>query len=524
MSTSAIHASLRSTFAAGLRQLFLSLALSLALPAVPPLAAQLTPATRRWERQDVEFKLDWNVVAAGQAVFVLGDLPELGGGDLLRAVRLVTTDRRRWHVRISLPVDRDYVYRYWLRSAGRLDLGDPANGAPITSELRGKTVRTVQGPGSKRFQVHTTLVDPLLRWRQDQGEFQLEPLEWIGPGRTPTELRYGCRSFALGRRAVELYLTSFDGTARDPVDESQTYVTPLDAFFLQDGELFTYVPAASVSPMQRAYSTPLTIYSSVLGRERNYRVMLPRGYEEHLDRRYPVLYQYDGKHMWDEIAPGYGIWDRDGTRMAGLVASGEVGELIQVAIDYLDDPICFNVNRAEDCVSPEDTVDLGFVCGRVRGKAQLFVSFLVAELKPHIDATYRTLPDRQHTFATGYSFGGVFALYAGWEFTDRFSAIAAQSGSFWIPNFPARVVTEERPDLRIYVDTGDLGEESGIFGPTMLLRNLFLLREGRVLERDLRFEMGFDQQHGFSSGGRRMRSMLTFLWPASREVASLPWP
>jgi enterochelin esterase-like enzyme len=427
---------------------------------------------------------------------------------------------------VSLPLDRDYVYSYFLRSTRIQDLGDPGNGIPLTRQIKGRTPGTARGPGTKRMQVHTSLVDPRLHWRQGDDKYATEALEPLGPGRTPGELRLGARSFGIGERRVEFFLTSSDGTARDPADPARAYVTPLDRFFLQDGELFTYVPAAQVTPMQRAYSTPFHIVSSVLGRERTYRVMLPRGYDEHVGRRYPVLYHYDGKNMWDEAAPPYGIWDRNGTRMSGLVARGEVGELIQVAIDYVDGS-CFNVNRARDCVSPEDVVDVG-ICGTVRGMAGRFLGFVVGELKPHIDATYRTLSDREHTFATGYSLGGVFALYSGWEFTGTFGAIAAQSGSFWIPNFPARVRTELRPDLRIYLDTGDTGEDAdlrrGTFFPATVLRNSFLLREGRVLERDLRFVVGYGHPHSYTSGGRRMLDMLTFLWPATREVASLPWP
>jgi len=485
------------------------------------LHAQSTPGTERQRgRADVEFKVVQAVASARDGVFLLGDLPELGGLDPTRSVQLVTSDRKVWRVVISLPLDRDYTYSYRLRGTRIEDLGDPRNDVPVTGLLRGRTPSTVRGPGTKSLQVHAGFVDPRLHWRQGTGQYATEVLELLGPGRTPSELRYGVRSFGLGERPVEFYLASADGSARDPADPARTYVTPLDRFFLQDGELFTYVPAAQVTPMQRDYSAPVHILSGVLGQERTYRVMLPRGYDEHVGRRYPVLYQYDGKNMWDEVFTGFGIWDRDGKRMAGLVARGEVGELIQVAIDYIDAPSCVNINRGRDCLSPEDRPDVD-PCGAVRGMADRFVGFLVSELKPRIDASYRTLPDREHTFATGYSFGGVFALYAGWEFTDTFGAIAAQSGSFWVPNFPGRVMTELRPDLRIYLDTGDL--EDSISQPNLRLRNNFLLRQGRVLERDLHFEVGYGQNHTYTNGGRRMRGMLTFLWPATREVSGLRW-
>jgi enterochelin esterase-like enzyme len=503
------------------RSVFPFALLGSALLAIPGLHAQSRPGTERQRaRADVEFKLVQSVASTQQAVFLLGDLPELGDSDTTRAVQLVSSDRKAWRVVISLPLDRDYTYAYMLRSTRIDDLGNPGNGTPISALLSGRTPSTVRGPGTKSMQVHTALVGPQLHWRQGQGEYATEILEVLGPGRTSSELRCGVRAFGLGERPVEFFLTSSDGSARDPANSSKTYVTPLDRYFLQDGELFTYVPAAHVTPMHRAYSTPFHVVSSVLGQERTYRVMLPRGYVEHTGKRYPVLYQYDGKNMWDEALRGFGIWDRDGGRMAGLVARGEAGELIQVAIDYIDDPSCVDINRGRDCLSPEDRVEVD-PCGDVRGMADRFVRFVATELKPRIDATYRTLPDREHTFATGYSFGGVFALYSGWEFTQTFGAIAAQSGSFWVPNFPARVMTELRPDLRIYLDTGDL--EDPISLPNLRLRNDSLLRQGRVLERDLRFGIGYGQNHAYTNGGRRMRGMLTFLWPATREVSALRW-
>ena len=48
-----------------------------------------------------------------------------------------------------------------------------------------------------------------------------------------------------------------------------------------------------------------------------------------------------------------------------------------------------------------------------------YLAFLVHELKPFIDATYRTLPDRDDTFIMGSSMGGLISLYAACEYPDR---------------------------------------------------------------------------------------------------------
>jgi enterochelin esterase-like enzyme len=493
--------------------------------------AQFTPGGHQREptRVDVTFQLDWPGVTSPDAVFVQGDLPELGAMDPTRAVKLVAVDDVAWRVRISLPVDRVYRYRYVRRSSRAGDLRDPTNLEPLTPLVFASTPAMLGGPGEKTLQVRTDIPDPELHWRLVDGpfldEFATEALELLGPGRTADEQHYGARAFARAQRRVEFYLASHDGSRRDPSDPAQSYSTTLDQIFLQDGELFSYIPSAQVSPMRRAYTAPLEIDSSILGATRTYRVMLPRGYNEHATRRYPVLYQYDGQHLWDIQAGQFGFWDQDGSILASLVRSGEVGEVIHVGVDHLGlitDP-CVNVERGRDCLSPEDVVDEGFFCGRVRGEADRFLSFVVEELKPLIDATYRTRPDRAHTFAAGYSYGAVFALYAGWEFNATFGAVAPQSGSFWVPRFPARVMAEPKKDLRIYLDTGDT--EPSISAPAKLLYDSFLgRRPGYVLGRDFQYHVGFEQDHGFTNGGLRMRSMMSFLWPATRERADVPWP
>jgi hypothetical protein len=116
-------------------------------------------------------------------------------------------------------------------------------------------------------------------------------------------------------------------------------------------------------------------------------------------------------------------------------------------------------------------------------------------------------------------------MYAGWEFSDTFGAIAAQSGSFWVPRFTERILIEPRPErLRIYLDFGT-AEGPSITQTNSLLRDSLVSRApGYVVEGDLRFELGFGQNHTYTNGGRRMARMMGFLWPATSEPAGLGWP
>ena len=305
---------------------------------------------------------------------------------------------------------------------------------------------------------------------------------------------------------------------------SGTFHTPLDELLIQDGEVFSYEPAATVSPLRRDYdpTNPPSLFSVYLAAERSFRVVLPRGYDEHPQRSYPVLYYYDGPWLWDTEIGG-GLYDPRAENMASLVSSGAVGEMILVGVDHVLGPPCTLANaRVEDCVSPEeDPLDIG--CGVVSGKADRFALYLTQELKPLIDAAYRTLSDREHTFAGGYSLGGVLAMYLGWEHSDTYGAVASQSGSFWIPKFPERITRDPRVDNRFYIDTGT--HESPIYFTAMPLRD-HLAGRGRpyVEHADLRFVLGMGQDHSVQNGGSRQRDMATFLYPATSEPGGFRQP
>jgi predicted alpha/beta superfamily hydrolase len=56
-----------------------------------------------------------------------------------------------------------------------------------------------------------------------------------------------------------------------------------------------------------------------------------------------------------------------------------------------------------------------------------YLEFLVTELKPFIDATYRTLPDRADTSVMGSSMGGLISQYAMSRYPDVFGGAGCVS-------------------------------------------------------------------------------------------------
>ncbi len=160
---------------------------------------------------------------------------------------------------------------------------------------------------------------------------------------------------------------------------------------------------------------------------RNVDVWLPPSYGKEPGKRYPVLYMHDGQNLFDPATSYGGVdWGVDET-MTRLVAAGEVREAIVVGIwntpkrreEYMPQRavkgvVDFNVPgsdnvRAEDIVSDE------------------YLAFLVGELKPFVDANYRTLPDRANTYVMGSSMGGLISQYAISRYPDVFGGAGCVS-------------------------------------------------------------------------------------------------
>ena len=90
------------------------------------------------------------------------------------------------------------------------------------------------------------------------------------------------------------------------------------------------------------------------------------------------------------------------------------------------------------------------------------MEWLVNELKPYIDATYRTLPDREHTIIAGSSMGGLMSLYAAVKYNIWFSKAACLSSTTGpcMEDFREDIAnTEMFEDTRVYLSWGT--EEGG---------------------------------------------------------------
>ena len=177
---------------------------------------------------------------------------------------------------------------------------------------------------------------------------------------------------------------------------------------------------------------------------------LPRAYYEQPDRRFPVLYMFDGHNVFLDGDATYGTsW--------GMLdyLNHENPDLIVAAVS------CNTVGNGrliEYSPYPHHSSRLGFIPARGEETMQ----WLLEIFKPMIDANVRTLPGREHTIIAGSSMGGLMALYAALHHNDAFSRAACLSPSLWTgPEQVCEMIesADVSPDTVIYMDYGS--EEMG---------------------------------------------------------------
>ena len=158
--------------------------------------------------------------------------------------------------------------------------------------------------------------------------------------------------------------------------------------------------------------------STLLDNRRTLSVWLPPGYDDEPAARYPVLYLHDGQNVFDARRAAFGVsWDAH-TTAARLIHAGRLRPVILVGIDNTP-------QRMDEYAVHHDKSE------QTGGRGDLYARFVLDEVKPFIDATYRTQPDRRHTGVIGSSMGGLISLSMARLYSARFALCGVVSPSFW---------------------------------------------------------------------------------------------
>lgn len=150
------------------------------------------------------------------------------------------------------------------------------------------------------------------------------------------------------------------------------------------------------------------IHSEILNEDLEILIATPANYAAN-NIRYPVICLLDGNAYFLQTVASARF----------LAGRGMAPGMIVVGIP--------NTDRARDLTPPSSAAS-DIKDNPTSGGADLFRQFLVRELRPFIDARYRT---EHYHILIGWSFGGLFAVHALLDEPDSFDAYVAISPSLW---------------------------------------------------------------------------------------------
>jgi predicted alpha/beta superfamily hydrolase len=460
------------------------------------------------EKAVAGFSATWDV-GVGREVFVVGGHEDLGAWNPVRARKLRWTEGNVWTGALAVASGNAIEYKFVARSRAGVAYCDVENvvwwpGANLATNLPLREGAPLAG---KTIYYYSSWTNAFLLHRVGTSTNWLDaPMARVGEGRFAGESLYRAQGVGqFGERITFVPHGYADGTEfwdNTPFEGIPDYATFLDAFVLQDGHVYPYWP-----PAQRTESAIVAhdVASSFKpdAPGRRIQVYLPRNYAANADKRYPVLYMHDGQNVF-RSGGAFGSWYAEDAadRMIGL---GLMRETIVVAVDNTD-------QRLTEYLPPGDSTQYG------AGTADRYLGFVAHDVKPFVDDTYRTLPDREHTGAMGSSFGGLASLYFGFA-SNVFGRIGPMSTSFWaIPNFlAARVFGQDTAGLRVYLDCGTEESEEDAFEPMWQVVDK-LMADGYVPNDSLRVEVGCGHPHSEWTWAERAPEAFAFLFDAREEA------
>ena len=149
------------------------------------------------------------------------------------------------------------------------------------------------------------------------------------------------------------------------------------------------------------YASNIQYTSAMLGTVLAFDILLPEGYVQDTDKRYPVVYCFHG-YGNDNTS-----WNNEYLKLEQKVKAAESKGMT---------PMIFVIPNGLK----------SYFCDNYSGSYP-YMTMIAEEFIPYIDKTYRTLADKQHRAVMGYSMGAFGALATAMQHTDMFCASAGLS-------------------------------------------------------------------------------------------------
>lgn len=192
-------------------------------------------------------------------------------------------------------------------------------------------------------------------------------------------------------------------------------------------------------------------YSRALNRQQTIRVYLPPNYDDKACR-YPVVYLHDGQWCFHDGSSE--TWEAD-VIAEQLILSGQIPPVILVGID------CNEKDRRREMshITPPPFRRMGrrgyIPCYSFEGEGMgySYEYCVTDEVKPYVDANFRTLPDKKNTLLAGASMGGLVTLNMGTSRHETYGMLGLLSPAIhWVADEFYNSITWR--DQKIWLDCG----------------------------------------------------------------------
>ncbi len=252
-------------------------------------------------------------------------------------------------------------------------------------------------------------------------------------------------------------------TAADLGDVSNRLLPKIDPSTLKPGEkpVFEFEvpkwsdqrPSSTARPDLNPYYTLTGITGTVrrvqvagggVPMMRDLLVWLPPGYDDaaNAQRTYPVLYMQDGQNLFMKMPSIAAEWGADETADR-LIRAGEGEPFIIVGIPH------GGASRLSEYLPIS-------VLPGVQPTGDAYVRFVVHEVMPRIERSFRVKTGPEHTSIGGSSLGAVIAMHAACQHPEKFGGVLLESPSWTLGNGAVLAFFEEQKawPKRIYFGYG----------------------------------------------------------------------
>ena len=237
-----------------------------------------------------------------------------------------------------------------------------------------------------------------------------------------------------------------------------------------------------------------------LNKTRKVWALLPHDYYTS-EEKYPVLYLHDAQNLFNENAE-FGNWQID--KKLAVMSDYGIGKIIIVAVEHGESERLQEYNVGK-------TV-LGI------GSGKKYIRFITDTLKPFIDKTYRTKPEREFTGIGGSSMGGLVSIFSGLIYPEVFGKLMVFSPSLWvIPKIKLGFLDFFEPqETRLYLYAGGDESETMVKHVTKFRKRL-LKRESLKGKMKVHLSINQEGKHSETYWSDEFPKAIEWLYFSSKE-------